>query len=240
MSESRYYWLKLKRDFFKRHDIRIVEDVPNGKDYLLFYLKLLLESIDHDGQLRFNESIPYNEKMLSTITNTNIDIVRSAVQLFIELQMMQLLDDGTLYMTEVQKMLGSASNTEGAERVRRFREKQKQAALQSVTEIVTKCNESIEYRDKSIDIKEIPKGIKKSAGRFTPPSVDEVRDYIREKGFAVDAEAFCAFYDSNGWKVGRNPMKDWRRALVTWDKRRKTEQPTAQQPNQYKRFDDNF
>ena len=53
MSDGKYYWLKLKRDFFKRHDIRIVEGMPNGKEYILFYLKLLCESVDHEGSLRF-------------------------------------------------------------------------------------------------------------------------------------------------------------------------------------------
>jgi len=70
--EKRYYWLKLKRDFFKRHDIQIIESVPNGKDYVLFYLKLLAESIDHEGLLRFNDLIPYSEQMLSTITNSTL------------------------------------------------------------------------------------------------------------------------------------------------------------------------
>ena len=105
--EGKYYWLKLKRDFFKRHDIRIIEAMPNGKDYILFYLKLLCESVDHEGRLRFNENIPYNSEMLATITNTNKDTVDAAVKMFTELGMMEMLDDGTLYMTESQKMLGS-------------------------------------------------------------------------------------------------------------------------------------
>jgi hypothetical protein len=46
MAEKRYYWLKLKRDFFKRHDIKIIEAMPNGKDYVLFYLKLLVVGIN--------------------------------------------------------------------------------------------------------------------------------------------------------------------------------------------------
>ena len=104
--DKKYYWLKLKRDFFKRHDIQIIEVMPNGKDYILFYLKLLCESVDHNGELRFNEEIPYNDEMLATITRTNIDIVRSAIQIFIQLQMMEKLDDGTIYLREVQKMLG--------------------------------------------------------------------------------------------------------------------------------------
>ena len=47
MEGKKFYWLKLKRDFFKRHDIRIIEELPNGEKVILFYLKLMLESIDH-------------------------------------------------------------------------------------------------------------------------------------------------------------------------------------------------
>ena len=142
MADSKkFYWLKLKRDFFKRHDIRIIEEMQNGKDYVLFYLKLLLESIDHEGSLRFSDTIPYNEQMLSVVTNTNVDIVRSAMKLFIELGMMSICDDQTIYMAEVDKLIGSAVDNDGANRVRRFREKQKTLALQSVTDSVTKDNE---------------------------------------------------------------------------------------------------
>lgn len=121
---KRYYWLKLKRDFFRRHDIQIVENMPNGKDYILFYLKLLCESVDHNGNIRFSEQIPYNEQMLATITNTNIDVVRSAIQVFEELGMMEVLDDGTYFMNEVQKMLGS--ETKWAEKKRDYRLKKGQ------------------------------------------------------------------------------------------------------------------
>jgi predicted phage replisome organizer len=140
--KKKYYWLKLKRDFFKRHDIRIVESMPNGKDYILFYLKLLLESIDHEGTLRFSETIPYNEEMLSVVTDTNIDTVRSAMKLFLELNMMTVFDDQTIYMNEVNNLIGSAVDNDNANRVRRCREKQKSLALQNVTVNVTKCNES--------------------------------------------------------------------------------------------------
>ena len=119
---KKYYWLRLKRDFFKRHDIKIIESMENGKDYILFYLKLLCESVDHDGKLRFSDQIPYNEQMLATITNTNVDVVRSAIKVFSELGMMEMLDDGTFYMNEVEKLIGS--ETEWAEKKRIWREKQ--------------------------------------------------------------------------------------------------------------------
>ncbi|MEI8245586.1 MAG: phage replisome organizer N-terminal domain-containing protein [Lentisphaerota bacterium] len=108
--EKKYYWLKLKKDFFKRHDVLIIESMPNGKDYLLFYLKLLVESVDHEGELRFSETIPYDQNMLATITNTNIDIVRSAMKIFIELKMMEVLEDKTIYLNEINKMLGSETS----------------------------------------------------------------------------------------------------------------------------------
>lgn len=120
--DKKYYWLKLKKDFFKRHDIKIIEDMDNGKDYILFYLKLLCESVDHEGNLRFSETIPYNEKMLSTITNTNIDIVRSAMKVFTELNMIEVLEDSTIFMRECNKMLGC--ETYWAEQKRKQREKQ--------------------------------------------------------------------------------------------------------------------
>ena len=140
--EKRYYWLKLKRDFFKRHDIQIIESMENGKDYLIFYLKLLCESVDHDGGLRFSEQVPYNLEMLSTITRTNVDIVRSAVKLFVELDMMEIWDDGTFFMTQVQKMIGSAANNDNAIRQQRFRDRKKAEALQSRYEPVINSNES--------------------------------------------------------------------------------------------------
>lgn len=67
--------------------------------------------------------------------------------------------------------------------------------------------------------------------RFFPPSVEEVTQYISEKKYSVDAESFVAFYQSKNWYVGKNKMKDWHAALVTWATRDK-EKPTS--PNQRK------
>lgn len=145
MTESKYYWLKLQRDFFKRSDIMVVENMPNGKEYVLFYLKLLLESISHSGELRFTDTIPYNEQMLATITNTNIDIVRSAMKVFTELHMLEIVEDGTIYMSEVEKMIGSMANNPNANRQRRFRENHASVTENNayITENVTECNGGI-------------------------------------------------------------------------------------------------
>ena len=70
--------------------------------------------------------------------------------------------------------------------------------------------------------------------RFSPPTVDEVRAYCQERNNGVDPESFAAFYASKGWKIGQSPMKDWKQAVITWEKRRKQEgkeKPTAQSMN---------
>jgi predicted phage replisome organizer len=213
--DKKYYWLKLKRDFFKRHDIRIIEAMPNGKEYILFYLKLLCESVDHEGNLRFSEHIPYNEDMLSTITDTNVDIVKSAVKLFTQLGMMEIMDDGTLFMSEVQKMIGS--ETYWAE------QKRKQRTLPA-DNVQLLSNSSPTCPSKSIEI-DIEKEIdtdtdkkKRSAKRFTPPTLDEVTAYCKERKNNVDPQKWMDYYTSNGWKVGKNSMKDWKAAVRTWER----------------------
>lgn len=241
---KRYYWLKLKRDFFKRHDIRIIESMPNGKDYILFYLKLLCESVDHDGNLRFNEQIPYNEDMLATITNTNVDIVRSAINVFTQLQMMDILDDGTFYMNEVNKMLGS--ETEWAEKKRNYRESQKALVQKDSYEDGEKTEEDNARTKKDNVRQEIEKEKEKELElekeketktdkekRFVPPSVEEVAQYVNEKQYHVDPIAFVNFYQSKGWKVGKNQMVSWRSAVSTWEQKYKKDESVKRGNNRY-------
>ena len=224
MDEKRYYWLKLNQNFFQRQEIEIVEAMPSGKDYVLFYLKLLCLSISHEGELRFSETIPYNDSMLSTLTRTDIETVRAAVKVFRELGLMEILDDGALFMKEVQGMIGSASASEGALRVARHRERKR---LQQTNTSVTPALQSV-TRDKEIKSKEIKsnRDKDKNTKRFTPPSVEEVSEYVFAQGYMVDAEEFVDFYTSKDWMVGKNKMKDWQAAVRTWERSRKEKQKT--------------
>ena len=118
--EKKYFWLRLRKDFFKRHDVRILEAMPNGKEYLMFYLKLLTESIDHEGALRFSENMPYSAEMLATIANTTADIAEGAIEALINLEMVELLEDGTLKMIGIENMIGF--ETKWAEKKRKYRQ----------------------------------------------------------------------------------------------------------------------
>ena len=76
---------------------------------------------------------------------------------------------------------------------------------------------------------EVPTVLKKREARkrSSTPSVDEVREYCFERGNGVDAETFVDFYASKGWKVGNAPMKDWKAAVRTWEKRDNRAAPRA-------------
>lgn len=70
--------------------------------------------------------------------------------------------------------------------------------------------------------------------KFVKPTIDEIRMYCIEKGYTFDPEAFFAFYESNGWRVGRNPMKNWKMACTTWSKDKRNNNT-----NNYGRFKTN-
>lgn len=81
------------------------------------------------------------------------------------------------------------------------------------------CGKSRETESQYKAIQSNTKQSKTKGKRFAPPSVAEVREYCAEKGYTFDPESFVAFYESKGWKVGRNPMKSWQAACTTWQKR---------------------
>ncbi len=82
-------------------------------------------------------------------------------------------------------------------------------------------NDSVSF-DKLAELTDYLRSVQpKKVERFVKPTIDEIKAHILEKGYTFDAEAFYAFYESNGWKVGKNPMKNWKMACTTWAKNRK-------------------
>lgn len=228
MAERKYFWLKLDRGFFKRHDIQIIESMPNGKDYILFYMKLLLESIDHEGMLRFNDCIPYDDTMLAVITRTNIDIVRTAIKILTNLNLMEVLDDKSIYMKETQKMLGESKSTL---RVQAYRERQKVLSITNETDMkrfsnVTETENETEL-EKELDIdkeKEKEYVTKKSPRKRVPltfvvPTLEEIIAYCEEKKLDVIATDFYEYFTEMKWVDSKGEkVKNWKGKLLTWNK----------------------
>lgn len=118
---KRYYYLKLKDNFFDSEEIKILESLPNGIYYSNLLIKLYLKSLKCNGALRINDCIPFDENMIATITNLNIDIVRSGLKVLSSLKLIERLHDGTIYMMNIQSFIGKSSSE--ADRKRLYREK---------------------------------------------------------------------------------------------------------------------
>ena len=157
-NSKRHYWLKLKEDFFEDDTIAWLEEQDNGADYALFYLKLCLKSIKTGGHLIRtigNMVIPYNIKKLAEITNTDFDTAVVAMELFKKSGLAEVLEGGEFYLTKLDKMVDSES--ESTERVRRYRNRFQETHIEplplhcnaDVTQTPLHCN--AEYKDKSID-----------------------------------------------------------------------------------------
>jgi len=240
MSEKRYYWLKLPRDFFKRHDIKFIKTLPNGREIAFFYTELMAESVDHDGELRFSPEIPYSEGMLAALMDTPIEIVTEAMKVLKEFGLVKVSENGTIILPKVIKMIDSASDTDGARRVRRFRERQQEKlqnvtpALQNVTATVTNNNESkSKSKSKSKNLKE---NIQEKSSHFVPPTISEVKAYCQERNNGVNPEKWFDFYTSKNWMIGKNKMTDWKAAVRTWE-HEKENKPAPRQSTGNQFFD---
>jgi len=121
-----YYWLKLKENFFEDDTTKFIEEQENGKDYLLLYLKLCLKSLTKDGKLYRlvgKSIIPYDFKSLATLTDTPIDTVSNAMRLFKQIGIIEVLETGELYMSQIDEMIGSETSKAQIMRDKRARDK---------------------------------------------------------------------------------------------------------------------
>lgn len=229
MSETRrFYWLKLQEDFFDDDTIDFIESQQNGEKYCLFYLKLCLKALKSEGKLiRYigNMLMPYDEASLAKLTRTDVDTVRSAIVLFSKIGLVERLDSGELYLTQLNEMVGSETDRAKYMRQKRIYEETRLKSEQcspNVTRMLPECSQSIEIeKEKDIELeKEIEKDSKqqRQQKRFIIPSVEEVAEYCKERGNSIDPQRFWDYYESKGWFVGRNKMKDWKASVRTWER----------------------
>ena len=162
--EKKYFWLRLRKDFFKRHDVRILEAMPNGKEYVMFYLKMLTESIDHEGALRFSDTTPYSTEMLATIANTSPEIAEGAIKALISLEMIEVNDDGTFNMIGIENMIGF--ETKWAEKKRKYRQqKDIERTREGQSEDITRTKKDNVRQEKELEIDIKKKYKKKEPGK---------------------------------------------------------------------------
>lgn len=166
MAENRrFYYLKLKENFYNSETMVVLESMPDGLLYSNLLLKMYLMSLKSGGILMLNEHLPHTVQTIATFTRHQIGTVERAIKVFMEFGLVEVLTDGAFYMADIQLLIGQSS-TEG-ERKKRERSRLQRPKLlpSSKADIcppidpVDKCPPILEirdkeYRDKSLENRE--------------------------------------------------------------------------------------
>ena len=216
MSEpKRYFWLKLHKDFFQRKEIKRLRKIAGGDTYTIIYLKMLLRSIMSDGKLYFDGLEDDFASELALDLDEKEENVQITIQYLLKSGLLEMCSDDEYYLPDTKDSTGC--ETAVASRVRKHRERKK--ALQcnaDVTQVKRLCNGEIE---KELEIeKDSSASTTTKRKRFEKPTLSEIKQYCIERNNNVNAEQFFDYYESNGWKVGKNSMKDWKAAVRTWER----------------------
>lgn len=118
---KRYYYLKLKENFFDSEEMIILQSMKDGYIYSDILMKLYLRSLKNNGKLMFKEIIPYTPEVLATVVRHQVGTVEKALEIFRQLGLVEILDNGAIYMMDIQNFIGESSTE--ADRKRKYRAK---------------------------------------------------------------------------------------------------------------------
>jgi predicted phage replisome organizer len=191
MSDSKkYYWLKLKENFFEETYVKALRRLPDGDKLAIVYLKLQLKNLKNEGILKYKHIMPNHISEISLDLDEDENIVKLAITALINMKIIDVWDDETLYLSALQPLIGTES--ESAERVRRHREKKALQCNVDVTEVKqleTKCNTEIEIekekREKKKDSKKkqsTPKNLYEDAVLLTDDEYSKLVAKFGEQG----------------------------------------------------------
>lgn len=224
-------WIKIVTDIFDDEKIRFIETMPNGDEIIVIWFKILClcGKSNNGGFLMFTGKLAYTDEMLVSILNRDIESIQKALKTFEDLEMIEMIDN-KIYIANWDKHQTldklEAKKQYDREYQRKKREEKKQL-LENRTTVERLSNDN-RIIDIDIDIDKIDKKEniqkKKTKTVFTPPTVEEVQEYCKQMGYEIDSQMFVDFYESKGWMIGKNKMKNWKSATRTWERKRK-EQP---------------
>lgn len=215
---QKYYYMRLKDNFFDSEEMKLLESMPEGYLYSNILLKLYLLSLKDNGRLCFKGTIPYSPEMIAGITRHQVGTVKQALQLFQQMELIEVLDSGVIYMLNIQNFIGQSSTE--ADRKKEYRnriESEKRAPLpdKCPDNQPDKCpdNSPPEIRDKRLEYRynnppispqgETPKPKKKaepavpdySQTDFSPAMIAKVNEWLDYKAEKRQA------YQSTGLKL---------------------------------------
>lgn len=233
MSDTkRYYWLKLKEDFFRQKEIKQLRKIAGGPVYTIIYLKMLLRCMSENGRLYFEGVENDFASELALDIDESVEDVRMTLNFLQAKGILVQCNAAEWEVLTAKEMTGSECDS--ARRMRRMRQQNAIVAgdkklLASHSDDESSHSDSdVTARDTEIE-KEIDKRDKSKSKRktFKPPTGDEVREYANAVGFTrLDVQYFLDYYETSGWRrTDGKPVLNWKQTVLTWKKRDEERHP---------------
>lgn len=174
---KKYYYLKVKDNFYDSEEMILLQNMPDGYLYSDILMKLYLRSLKNGGKLMFKDVIPYTPSALAQVVRHQVGTVEKALQIFKDLELVEILDSGAIYMLDIQNFIGESSTE--ADRIRNYRQKIKteKENVQMLQQMNYKSTPEIEIK-KDIDIE-----IKKENNIVIAKANDSVTKFQLEEEF---------------------------------------------------------
>lgn len=140
---KKYYYLKLKEDFFDSDEMLLLQGMKDGYLYSDILMKMYLRSLKNEGRLMYKDYIPYSLEMISTITRHQVGTVERAMKIFEQLKLVEVLDNGAIYMMDIQNFIGQSSTEADRQRkyYRRIQDEKKLSGSQMPEELILEMQE---------------------------------------------------------------------------------------------------
>lgn len=226
---KKYYYMRLKENFFDSDEMIILENMDNGDGiiYSNILLKLYLRSLKYEGRLMFNERIPFNPQMLSTIVRHPVGVVEKALKAFIDLGLVEIMDNGAIYMLDIQNFIGKT--TTEADRKKKYRAR----IAQEKGNVLGSGQMSRQTSDKRTPELEIELKLKKELvvadekssnssfqnlsdfyqenfGALSSYIAEELKNHIEDYGFDLSLEALKRTAESQKtFRYAKGILKNW-------------------------------
>lgn len=245
-------WIKITTNMFDNRKIKQIRHLPEGNNIILIWVMLLTIAgrCNAGGMIFLTENIPYSFETLALELDFDISVVKLAIDVLQNYGMI-VCNENEFFISNWEEY----QNIEGMEKIReqnRLRkqlQRQREKLLSDHNDQKSRDSHVTSHQSHATDIekegdiereKELRntelrntlsnESVDAKRKRFVPPTVDEVSDYCEKQNYHVNAAHFVDYYTSNGWRVGKNPMKDWKAAVRTWEQKEKHERKPAAAP----------
>lgn len=244
---KKFYWLKMKNNFFQSKRVKKIRKMEDGDSMAIIYIELMLVSLEDEGVLFFEHIEPAFDDEVSLLIDEEPEKVKRLLEVLRTCGLLVQKNDDEYLLTEVAEMVGSESEDAERKRTKRRTisdnvqttsdnvrttsdtfgqcptekeieiEKEKDIELEKdkrESKSKTKRkNESESKRECEGESAPTPKNKK-----FVKPTLEEITAFCAEERIDIDPQHFLDYYTSNGWKVGKNPMKNWKAAVRNWER----------------------